>query len=104
MAKSDKDYQIPADLASTHEMIVAVAIMGGIGMGAVIVAGQSRNAGNLIAGILAIMLLVQGITHVNPFVSFLAAHPLTPTNLANSNPHTNEPGSATKRVGRMRAE
>jgi hypothetical protein len=104
MATSDKDYQLPASIETTHEMIVAVGIMAGAGMLAVIVAGQSKTAGNAIAAALGIMLLVQGITHVNPFVSFLAAHPLTPTVLTTNNPHTGAKGTPGKSVGRLKAE
>lgn len=101
---ADNSPQVPADVETTHEMLVAVTIMAGIGMLAVIVAGQSKQAGNLIAGILAIMLVVQGITHVNPFVAFIADHPLTPSNIATSNPYTKQPSAPNKTVGRMRTE
>lgn len=96
--------QVPATVDSTHEMIVAVGIMAGVGMLLVIIAGQSKNAGNVIAGVLGIMLLVQGITHVNPFVAFIANHPLTPSPTVGTNKTVNSPGSPNKAVGRMRAE
>lgn len=96
--------QVPATVDSTHEMIVAIGIMAGVGMLLVIVAGQSKSAGNVIAGILGIMLLVQGITHVNPFVAFIANHPLTPSPVVGSKSTLNNPGTPNKSVGRMRAE
>ncbi len=69
---------LPATAKSTHEMFVAIIILASIGMLLVILAGESSSAGNTIAAFLGIILLVQGITHVNPLVSFLNAHPLTP--------------------------
>lgn len=60
-------------------MVVALIIFFAVGMMLVIFAGESKTTGNTIAGFLALALVVQGITHVNPFVSFLAKHPLTPT-------------------------
>lgn len=93
--------QVPATLESTHQMAVAVLIMGAVGMFAIVLAGQSKATGNAIAGVLAIMLVVQGITRVNPFIEFFANHPLTPVT---SNPNRNQHGTPNKPVGRMRAE
>lgn len=70
--------QVPATAETTHQMLVAIVIMIGVGMLLVILAGQSETAGNAIASVLGIMLLVQGITHVSPFAAFLTSHPLTP--------------------------
>lgn len=97
-------YQVEADASTTHDMLVATAIMAGVGMFAVILAGQSKTTGNVIAGILAIMLLVQGLTHVNPFVEFLANHSLTPKTLESTNIYSTQPTANTKTVGRLKAE
>lgn len=77
--------QTPATIASTHQMLVALAIFAGVGMLLVIIADDDDNAGKLIAGVLAIMLVVQGITRVNPLVAFLSNHPLIPTVPVNPN-------------------
>lgn len=71
-------YQVPATASSAHEMIVAIIIMSALGMLLVILAGESPTTGNTIAAFLGLLLLVQGITHVNPFVQFVLKHPLTP--------------------------
>lgn len=73
-----QSYQTPATASSAHEMIVAIIIMSALGMLLVILAGESPTTGNTIAAFLGLLLLVQGITHVNPFVQFVLKHPLTP--------------------------
>lgn len=80
--KSLPIYQTPATVETTHQMIIAIIIMGGVGMLLVIFAGESKTAGNTIAGFLGLILLVQGITKVNPFISFLTSNPLTPQKVA----------------------
>ena len=77
--------QVPATAGSVHTMLVAVIIMAAIGGMLVVIAGTSKEAGIIIAWILGIALLVQAITHVNPFVSWIVKHPLTPTQLATQN-------------------
>lgn len=72
-------YQTEANAASAHQMFVAILILAAFGMIMILIAGQSKTAGNVVAGFLFIMLLVQGITRVNPFVAWVAKHPLTPT-------------------------
>lgn len=72
---------VPALSASTetvHQMFVAVAILLLIGMLLVIVAGIGDSEGNAVLGLLSILLVVQAVTHVSPFVAWLANHPLTP--------------------------
>lgn len=70
--------KVAASAASNHQMIVAVLIMLTFIMLCTLVAGESKAAGNAILGLLVIMLVVQGVTKVNPFVSWIARHPLTP--------------------------
>lgn len=78
-AGSLPSYQTAATAASAHEMIVALGIFAAVGMVLVILAGESTSAGNGIAVVLGIMLLAQGLFHINPVVSFITAHPLTPS-------------------------
>jgi hypothetical protein len=63
-------------------MLVALLIMSGVGMILIVIAGQSKNAGNAVALLLTILLVEQGITHVNPLAEFLVKHPLTPPQAA----------------------
>lgn len=64
--------------ATNHEALVAVLILAGFVFLLTVIADQSKAAGNAIIAFLVLVGLVQGITHVNPFVAWLAAHPLTP--------------------------
>lgn len=64
--------------ATNHEAFVAVLILTGFVLLLTVIADQSKTAGNTIIAFLVLIGLVQGITHVNPFVAWLAAHPLTP--------------------------
>jgi hypothetical protein len=70
--------QVQADISTTHEMLVALSILLLGGMLLVLVAGESKEAGNAIIAMLSIMLFVQAITKVNPFVQWVVNHPLTP--------------------------
>lgn len=70
--------QVNATIQSTHEMMVSLGIMTGIGLILIVIAGQSKSAGNTVAVLLAVLLLEQGIFHVNPLAAFLAGHPLIP--------------------------
>lgn len=71
-------YQTQASVESTHQFVVAFLILTGFGALLVILAGESKNTGNTIAAFLGVMLLGQGLLHVNPLVAFLANHPLVP--------------------------
>lgn len=64
--------------SSNHEALIALLIMLGFVFLLTVVADQSKTAGNAIIAFLVLVGLVQGITHVNPLVAWLAAHPLTP--------------------------
>lgn len=70
--------QTPATTESTHQMLVALAILSAVGMLLVIVAGISDDSADGVLLVVGALLLVQAITHVNPFVAWLANHPLTP--------------------------
>lgn len=77
--------QTGATVQSTHEMLVALAILSAVGMLLVIIAGISDDAADAVLLIVGALLLVQAVTHVNPFVAFLADHPLTPVQAGISN-------------------
>lgn len=62
-----------------HQMLVAASILTAVIIVLVVVAGFSNNAGNTVIGLLSLILLVQGITKVNPFVQWIAKHQLTPS-------------------------
>lgn len=64
--------------ANTHEMFIAVAIMLGFVYAAAVIAGTGRNVGRLVLVFFVGLLILQGVTHVNPLARFLADHPLTP--------------------------
>lgn len=67
-----------ASAASNHEMFVALIIMLTFVMLCILVAGENSKVGNGIVGLFVFLLAVQGITKVNPFVAWIANHPLTP--------------------------
>jgi len=69
---------IAASAASNHEAFVALLILTGFVFLLTVIADQSKAAGNTIIGFLVLVGIVQGITHANPLVAWLAAHPLTP--------------------------
>jgi hypothetical protein len=65
--------------ASTHQAIVAILIMAVFVYLMVLLAGTSPAAGKIISTLFIGLLLIQGATHVNPFVEWVNKHPLTPT-------------------------
>lgn len=62
-----------------HQALVAVLIMGVFVYLMVLLAGTSPAAGKIIATLFIGLLLIQGATHVNPFVEWVNKHPLQPT-------------------------
>ena len=64
--------------ANTREMFVAVGIMLATVYGASVIAGTSPRVGRLILAVFVMLLILQGVTHVNPLAKFLSDHPLTP--------------------------
>lgn len=67
-----------ATATTAHNMLVALAILLSFGMLLVLVAGESPEAGNAIIAFLVIIVFVQLITKVNPFIEWVNKHPLTP--------------------------
>lgn len=67
-----------ATAETTHQMFVAIAILLAFGMLLILIAGESEEAGNAIIAFLGIIVFVQLVTKVNPFVQWIAKHPLTP--------------------------
>ena len=67
-----------ATLANAHAMFVSVGIMVAFVVVMTFVAGAGPSAGKASVGIMFLLLLLQGISHVNPIASFMAQHPLTP--------------------------
>ena len=67
-----------ATAASTHEMFIAVAVLLAVGMVLTLVAGESDSAANAIIAALCIIVFIQLVTKVNPFISWITTHPLTP--------------------------
>ena len=65
-------------LKDAHNMLVAFAILVAFVLGLTMLAGMSTDAGQFCAGLMLLLLLLQGIGHVNPFVQWVANHPLTP--------------------------
>lgn len=72
------DVTVPATRDTTHEMLVALLVFVMTGILLIEIGGISNQSGNVIIALLAIMLTVQAITRVNPFVEFFEHHPLTP--------------------------
>lgn len=70
----------PTDVSPVglHQMFDAALLMSAAIFVLIVIAGISNSAGNAVIVILSMILLVQGITKVNPFVSWIAKHPLTP--------------------------
>lgn len=71
--------QVTATAATTHQMLVAIGILLLGGMLLVLIAGESDSAADAVLGFLAILLVVQGITKVNPFIEWVNKHPLIPS-------------------------
>lgn len=68
----------PTTAANAHEMFIAIAIMLGFVYAAAVIAGTGRNVGRLVLVFFVGLLILQGVTHVNPLAKFLADHPLAP--------------------------
>jgi uncharacterized membrane protein YfcA len=66
-------------LADSHEMFIALAMMVGFVIGATIIAGLNQEVGRAMLGLMILLLIMQGITHVNPFTQWVLNHPLQPT-------------------------
>ena len=67
-----------ASVATAHQMVVAVGIIGAFIAFMVVLAGTSPRVGHACVAFMFCLILVQGITHVNPFVEWTQKHPLTP--------------------------
>jgi hypothetical protein len=62
-----------------HQALVAILIMGAFVYLMALIAGTSKAAGEIIVTLFIGLLLIQGATHVNPFVEWVNKHPLQPT-------------------------
>jgi hypothetical protein len=62
-----------------HQALVAILIMGAFVYLMTLLAGTSPAAGKIIVTLFIGLLLIQGATHVNPFVEWVNKHPLQPT-------------------------
>lgn len=71
---------VAATPSTEHEMLVAVGIMGAFVLVMTMIAGIGKTAGRVAVLLMVALLVNQGIRHVNPFVDWAAAHPLTPSN------------------------
>lgn len=69
----------PATAASAHAALIAFAILLLFVYLMVLIAGVSRGAGRIAVVTMLSLLVIQGVTHVSPFVAFIGKHPLTPT-------------------------
>ncbi len=67
-----------ATAASAHDMFIAIAVLAVFVYVMVLVAGTSKTAGRTVVLMFAALLLLQGMTHVNPFLQWMVAHPLQP--------------------------
>jgi len=68
-----------ASATQVHQALVAILIMGAFVYLMTLIAGTSKAAGNIIVVLFIGLLLIQGATHVNPFVEWVNKHPLQPT-------------------------
>lgn len=60
-----------------HHMLIVIGVLSLIIYFLVIVAGSGPAAGRTVVTLMIALVVLQGITHANPVVSWLAAHPLT---------------------------
>lgn len=65
-------------LGDTHELLIATGLMGLFLLLMVMFAGISKTTGRLSVLVMVILLTNQAIRHVNPFVTWVQDHPLTP--------------------------
>lgn len=69
---------VAATASTAHQMIEAILVMGAFVVIMTMVADTGPNAGRMAVALMVALVILQGITHINPFVSFVANHPLTP--------------------------
>lgn len=62
-----------------QQFLVALVLMFAFVLTMTLVAGTSQKVGRGVLAFFLLMLLLQGMTHVNPFVDWVERHPLTPT-------------------------
>lgn len=63
---------------SARQFLVSMLILLVFVIVMTMVAGASPEVGKGVVAVFATLLLLQGITHVNPFVQWMEHHPLTP--------------------------
>ena len=64
---------------SARQFLIALAVLIVFVLVMTMLAGMSPGAGRGITLFFVAMLVLQGITHVNPFVQWVESHPLTPS-------------------------
>ena len=65
-------------LSDSHEMFIAIGVMAGFVVVAVVIAGINQETGRAMLALMFLLLLLQGLSHTNPFVQWAQKHPLTP--------------------------
>ena len=65
-------------ITDAHDMFIAIGIMVGFVMFATILAGFNQEVGHAMLALMFLLLLLQGIGHVNPFAQWVVKHPLQP--------------------------
>lgn len=64
---------------SAHDMFVAIGVLSVFVYLMVLVAGMGKNAGRTVIVLFIALIILQGITHTEPFAAFTMSHPLNPT-------------------------
>jgi len=67
---------------TAHQMMVAVLVLVVAVYIGILVAGVSPRIGKGIAGVMALLLFLQGVTRVNPVMDWVLNHPLTPATVS----------------------
>jgi hypothetical protein len=66
------------DTSSPHDALVAIGLMATFVFLMTMIAGIGPNSGRVAVLVMVLLLAGQAVTHVNPFVTWAANHPLTP--------------------------
>ncbi len=67
-----------ATASSAHDMLIAIAVLSVFVFAMVLIAGTGKNAGRTIVFLFTALLILQGMTHVNPFLEWIVSHPVNP--------------------------
>lgn len=68
----------PLTSAQAHHALVSIAILLAFVIGGTVLAGVNPSLGHGILALFMVMLLMQGITHVNPITEWSDSHQFTP--------------------------